>query len=47
MNDECCGTCNYHCRADDEDDWTCENEDSEFYAVWTDYEDCCDHYERR
>ena len=44
---ECCGTCNYHCRADDEDDWTCENEDSEFYAVWTDYEDCCDHYERR
>lgn len=47
MNDECCGTCKYHCRADGEDDWTCENEDSEYYAVETDYEDYCDHYEGR
>ena len=47
MKDECCGTCKYHCYANDEDDWVCENPNSENNGVWTDYEDFCNDYEER
>lgn len=43
---ECCGTCTYHiCMPLDE--WVCDNEDSEAYALDTAYGDSCDCYESR
>ena len=43
----CCGTCKCHCYANLDGDWICENEESENYMCWTDYEDSCDEWEER
>ena len=44
---EVCGTCKYHCHANLDNDWVCENEDSEYYADWTEYNDSCEDWEGR
>ena len=35
-----CGTCALHCR-DDAGDYICENDHSENYGLWTEYNDGC------
>ena len=42
---EKCGECKYHQFRDG--DWTCTNEDSEFYGEYTDYNDECEEFEER
>lgn len=46
-NGKCCGTCVFHCKANDQDDWICENPESENYGVWTEYADNCDDHQSR
>lgn len=41
---ECCGTCKYHKK---EDDWVCDNPDSDCYADYTEYSDFCENFEKR
>jgi len=43
--EKCCGNCAFHSRANDEDDWICENPDSDNYGVWTEYGDSCDEHQ--
>ena len=38
--EQCCGTCKYH-RTDDNGEWVCTNDLSEYYALETDYSDGC------
>ena len=46
--ERCCGTCRWHDRDEEySDEFTCDNEDSEYYADYTDYGDICDCYEER
>lgn len=48
--EQCCGTCKYHVRPDIplwmhlpcEGDWICNNGESEYYALETEYSDMCD-----
>ena len=40
----CCGTCKFNHR-EKQDTFTCANEDSEYYASYTDYDDMCEDYE--
>ena len=47
MNDKCCGTCRHHQRDPWDDEWVCNNEDSECYGVNTEYRDSCDDYEEK
>lgn len=43
--DEVCGNCIY-CKKDWQlDDYTCENEHSDFYLCYTDYNDYCENFE--
>lgn len=41
---ECCGTCKYNYR-EKHDTFSCANENSEYYASFTSYEDSCDEWE--
>lgn len=43
---ECCGTCRFH-RKDDDGEWICVNELSEYYTDYTSFEDSCVDYEER
>lgn len=45
-NNECCGTCKFH-RTDDNGEWVCTNDLSEYCALETDYSDVCVDYEER
>lgn len=44
-----CGECQYHRPPEipGQDDWWCNNGQSENYAMETDYEDTCDEWEER
>ena len=44
---EICGKCKYHRTADCKEDWICTNEDSEYYADYTEYTDKCEEFEER
>lgn len=46
MDKECCGTCRFH-RTDDDGEWICVNEDSEYYTDYTKYGDWCEEHEER
>lgn len=49
-DEEMCGNCKWHCRGfynGIDDDYTCENEDSENYTLVTDFEDTCLDWEGR
>ena len=41
--EQCCGTCKFH-RTDDNGEWVCANDLSEYYALETDYSDGCVDY---
>lgn len=43
---ECCGTCRFH-RIDDDGEWICVNEDSEYYTDYTEYGDWCEEHEEK
>lgn len=47
--EQCCGTCKYHVLGEvpGEGDWICNNAESEYYALETDYSDVCADYEGR
>ena len=38
--EQCCGTCKFH-RTDDNGEWVCTNDLSEYYALETEYSDMC------
>ena len=43
--EQCCGTCKFY-RTDDNGEWVCTNDLSEYYALETDYSDeCVDYWE--
>lgn len=47
MNNECCGTCQYHVNLDEE--WICDNKESDGYGCGTSFDDgkdCMDYKER-
>ena len=46
---QCCGTCKYHVPGEvpGEEDWICNNGESEEYALETGYSYCCEMYEER
>lgn len=48
--EQCCGTCKYHVPggAPGEGDWVCNNGESEYYGLETEYDfdDCVDYEER-
>ena len=43
---ECCGNCRFNHR-EGKDIFTCSNEDSEYYASFTSYDDVCPDYEEK
>ena len=43
MKRDCCGTCKYHKPRNG--DFECANENSDFYADYTDYNHHCEEYE--
>ena len=43
--EEICGKCIYHRKEDEE--WICNNPDSECYGCYTEYNDTCTNYEER
>lgn len=45
MNNECCGTCQYHVSLDEE--WICDNKESDGYGCPTAFDDVCGDYEGR
>lgn len=49
MNEKCCGTCKYHVPGEvpGEEDWICNNGESEYYGLETGYSDECMDYEER
>ena len=44
---KCCGTCRWHRHEDISDDWVCANGESDYCTDWTDYDHCCEDWERR
>lgn len=46
-NAECCGTCKWHFHEKINEGWVCTNADSDYVTDWTDYDFCCDEYEKR
>jgi len=40
-----CATCQYNTKLDGE--WTCDNETSEAYGQWTEFDDTCPEWEER
>ena len=48
MNEgKCCGTCKFHFYDRDDEDWVCDNLESECYMDFTGYEDSCEEFEAR
>ena len=47
--EQCCGTCKYHVSGEvpGESDWVCNNGESEYYALETEYSDTCGDWEER
>lgn len=45
MNKRICGTCRWHKHEDISDGWVCVNDQSDYCADWTDYDDTCDEWE--
>lgn len=45
--ERCCGNCKYHYHESIDDGWVCVNDESEFVADWTEYNDTCDEWEER
>lgn len=46
---QCCGTCKFHVPSEvpGEGDWICNNAESEYYGLETEYSYCCEMYEER
>lgn len=42
-----CGECKYHVRDDFGRGWVCTNENSDYVAEFTDYDDLCEQWEKR
>ena len=47
LDDKCCGTCKCYRHEDIDDGWVCVNDQSEYYADWTDYSDSFEEWEGR
>ena len=47
--EQCCGICKYHVPGEvpGEGDWICNNGESEYYALETEYSDMCDDWRDR
>ena len=45
--EQCCGTCKYHRYEETSQGYVCCNDQSEYLADWTEYEDVCEEYEER
>lgn len=45
--DKVCGTCKYHQYEDITDGWVCVNDESEYLADWTMFDDSCEEWEER
>lgn len=45
--DKCYGTCKWHKRDDWDDEWVCDNKDSDCHGANTEYQDSCTDYEER
>lgn len=45
--DKICGTCKYHEYEEVSQGWVCVNDQSEYLADWTEYEDGCVCWEER
>ena len=45
MDEQICGKCLHHRKQDEE--WICNNPDSECYGCYTEYRDGCDEYDER
>lgn len=45
--EKCCGNCRYHVQGEmpDEEDWVCDNGESEAYGLSTCFDDVCDECE--
>ena len=43
---QCCGQCLYH-KLMAQDEFMCDNENSEGYGLSTAYDDCCEEFEER
>ena len=44
---KCCGTCRYHEHENISDGWVCVNDESEYLADWTEYNDSCEEWTER
>ena len=44
---EVCGTCKWCKYWQQDDDWYCDNEESEYYTDWMAYGDKCEEWEER
>ena len=42
---QCCGTCKWHSFEIISDDYICVNNDSDYCADWTGYDDSCEEWE--
>lgn len=47
MSDGCCGMCKWHQYDEYSNDWFCANGESEYFADFTGYDDCCEEFEER
>lgn len=45
-NERCCGTCQWH-RYEPNHGWVCCNDQSIYFADWTEYKDSCQEWEAR
>ena len=45
MNEDICGQCKYHRNQNEE--WICNNPESENYGDYTEYKDSCEEFEER
>ena len=44
---EICGTCIYHQYDKQDEDWCCDNQNSDRYTDWTEYTDTCGEWDGR
>ena len=45
MNEEICGNCRWHIYEEISQGFVCCNDDSDYCADWTEYEDTCEEWE--
>ena len=45
--ENCCGTCKWHEHENIDDGWVCVNDQSEYCADRTEYDEICDEWEAR